>query len=147
MFSFIIFILSGVVVAFIIFFKVWEMKKRKSVWVLRLISRGDERFKSLSHKATHKYLIYKEKSEHIIKKQIPLRAKNFSNKAETLIRQKFEDFLGDIRNTRLLNKRGGEGISEFFQNMKNMEEETAEAIKDMDQSKNGQSLDEKVKKG
>ncbi|MFZ2049102.1 MAG: hypothetical protein WAV25_02300 [Minisyncoccia bacterium] len=146
MFSFIIFVLSGVVIVFLIVAKTWEIRRHKSVWVLNLIGKADVHIREYSHGLVHKYSVYKEKSEIVIKKQLPLQAKNIANKTEALLRGKFEKYVGDIRNTRFLNSKNKEGISEFFKNMKDLEEETAEAIKDMDEANKG-ALEGEEKKG
>ena len=146
MFPFIIFIFSGVAIVVIIFAKWWELRKHESVWVLRMISKTDKHIRQLSHHLTHQYSVYKDKSQVLVKKQIPLHAKNVANKTEALLREKLEKYVGNIRNTKFLNSKNKEGISEFFKNMKNLEEETAEAIKDMDEA-NKSELEEGEKKG
>jgi len=146
MFSFIIFVLSGVAIVFLIVAKTWELRKHKSVWVLRMIGRADEHIREYSHSSIHKYSLYKEKSEIFIKKQLPLQAKNTVNKAEAMIRDKFEKYVGNIRNTKFLSSRNKEGISEFFKNMDDLKEETEEAIKDMDEA-NKNTLEGEDKKG
>ncbi len=146
MFSFIIFVLSGVVIILLLLAKSFELRRHRSVWALRMISRADEHIREYSNNLIHKYSFYKEKSEVVIKKQLPLQAKNIANKTEALLREKFEKYVGDIRNTKFLNSRNKEGISEFFKNMKDLEEETAEAIKDMDEA-NKETLEGGQKKG
>src|ERR1035437_8020225 len=100
MFSFTIFILSGVAIVVIVSAKWWELRKHESVWVLRMISKGDESFKILSHNATHLYSVYREKLEFLIKKQVPLHSKNIVNKTSSLVKQKLVEIKGDIRNTK-----------------------------------------------
>ena len=124
MFTLFIFYISGACIALLILAKVLESKRRKSFFFLRLISKGDERFRDISVQATHAYSEYKEKGEFFLSKQLPLHTKNFVNKSETLAKEKFEKYLGDIRNSRFLQPKN-EGISDFFKNMKVLEEENA----------------------
>ncbi|KND49079.1 MAG: hypothetical protein AB200_01455 [Parcubacteria bacterium C7867-005] len=131
MFSFITFILSGVAIALLITAKIWEIRKKKTLSFLSMISKGDARFREMSHDVAHEYSVLKEKAEFFVTKQLPIRTKNILNKAEALVKDQVEKRLGNIRNSRLLNTKN-EGISEFFKNISDMEIETAEALKDMD---------------
>lgn len=146
MFLFIIFILSGVAIVVLLFAKTWQIKSHKPVRMLKMVSLADKHIRTFAHEATHKYSLYKERSEFVIKKQVPLHAKNIANKTEIIIKEKLDKYIGDIRNTRFLSSKNKEGISEFFRNMEDFEAETAEAIKDMDEA-NKSSLDEEEKKG
>jgi len=101
---------------------VLESKRQKSFFFFRLISKGDERFRDFSHQATHAYSEYKEKGEFFFRKQLPLHTKNLANKTEALVKEKSEKYLGNIRNSKLLQPKN-EGISDFFKNMKVLEEE------------------------
>ncbi|CAN5132465.1 hypothetical protein BH11PAT3_BH11PAT3_1170 [soil metagenome] len=122
MFTLFIFYISGACIALFLLAKVLESKRRKSFFFLRLISKGDERFRDLSLQVTHAYSEYKEKGEFFFRKQLPLHTKNLVNKIEALVKEKSEKYLGDIRNSKLLQPKN-EGISDFFKNMKVLEEE------------------------
>jgi len=133
MISSILFYFSGAVIVLLIGAKAWETKRRRPFVLFQMISKGDERFRALSHDAAHYYSEGKEKGAFFMKKQLPMHTKNLLNKTETLAKEKADKYLGNIRNTRLL-KNKDEGISEFFKNISIMEKETAEALEDTPQN-------------
>jgi hypothetical protein len=116
----IIFAVSGVCLCILVGAKMWQVKHKKTFFLLNLISKSDHRIKEVTHRATYHYSEIKEKGGFMLKKQLPLHSKNIMNKTETLIREKSEKYFGNIRNTRLLKPKTG-GISEFFRNMADIE--------------------------
>lgn len=116
----ILFAFSGVMLAGLIFAKLWEMKNKRSVFILSLVSKGDERVRALSHRIADDYSFGKNKLQFFLNKQLPLHTKNFINKTNTLIEEKAKEYIGDIRGSRFLKK--SEGISEFFQALEEKEE-------------------------
>lgn len=97
-----------------------EVRHKKSVFPLNFISKSDHRIKELTHKATHHYSEIKEKGGFMIKKQLPLHSKNLYYKTESMIKEKAEKYLGNIRNSRMLNRKS-DGISEFFKSLSDKE--------------------------
>jgi hypothetical protein len=115
----IIFIVSGIMIILLIGSKVWEEKNRKSFFLLRAISKGDEHMRDFYIKSAHHYADYKEKGDFFISKQLPLHTKNFLNKSAIFLQEKSAKYLGDMRNTRILSKH--EGISEFLKDISEKE--------------------------
>ncbi len=116
----IIFALSGVGIILLILVKLRALQTKKPAILLGLISLGDHRVRNVYQKTTHHYSEVKEKGRVLVTKQIPMHSKNLLNKAETLVKEKSEKYLGNIRNTRLLNNKR-EGLSEFFKNLSDKE--------------------------
>ncbi len=116
----IIFALSGICLIILLSTKMREIKHQRTIFPLNFISRSDHRIREVSHLATKHYSELKEKGEFVLTKQIPLHSKNILNKTKTLINEKIEKHLGDIRNTRLLGDKK-DGISEFFKNLSDKE--------------------------
>ena len=119
MLSFTIFILSGVGIATLTYAKRREEKHRTQTMVLRAVSRGDEHVCDLHHQALHHYSYTKEKFSFWMTKQLPLKLKNLWNKLQAYLKEKSLEYLGDVRNSRLLKK--SDGISEFFKNISEVE--------------------------
>ncbi|MBX4189388.1 hypothetical protein KW785_02220 [Candidatus Parcubacteria bacterium] len=116
----ILFIFSGAVILLLISAKLWEMRRKKQIFALALLSKGDERVRTLSHEAAQYYSAWKGKAEFFLNKQLPLHTKNFINKTNALVKEKALEYIGDIRGSRFLKK--NEGISEFFQALEEKEE-------------------------
>lgn len=114
-----IFIVSGLVIAALIGAKMIEERKKKKPFLLRLVSLGDERARHLSHGFAHKYSELKERVSFFMKRQLPLRSRNFLNKAQAVIKEKAEKHIGDIRGSRFLKK--SDGISEYFKSISDKE--------------------------
>lgn len=108
-------------VALLLLTKIWEERNRKSFFLLTLISRGDENIRTLSHELTHYYADAKSKADVFVRKQLPLKTKSLATKTNTLIKERSEEFFGNIRGSRFLKK--SDGISEFFKSMSDMENE------------------------
>jgi hypothetical protein len=119
MFITLTFYASGVIVGILIVAKYLEIWQKKSFFVLRIISRGDERLRILSHFLAHIYSELKIGAIFIIGKQIPLRSRGALNKTSTFIREHLAIYANMIRDSRLLKKSGG--ISEFFKNISAVE--------------------------
>jgi len=119
MIPFTLFILSGTAIATLLLAKRVEEKRRKTNFILKAISKGDERFRTIHHKSIHSYSIGKERLAFWLKKQLPMRSKNLWNKFQALVAQTADKYMGDIRNSRLLKK--PDGISEFFKNISEIE--------------------------
>ncbi len=114
------FAISGGMVAILILSKLWEEKRKKPVLLLSLVSMGDERVRKLFHHAAQVYSDGKTKLEFFLNKQLPLHTKNFIGKTNTLVKEKFLEYVGDVRGSRFLKR--NEGISEFFQALEDKEE-------------------------
>lgn len=123
MFSIFVFILAGVVLAALILAKMYEMKgssiNRQKVFMLRAISKGDERARDLYRKSLHLYSDGKHKALFFLEKQLPTKAKIYTNRVLAKLAEVSEERFGNIRNSRFLEKR--EGISEFFKSISEME--------------------------
>ena len=119
MLVFFLFILSGIGIAVITLAKRVELKRKKTFFLLKAIARGEERAKSLYHEALHFYSDGKHKFSFFVRKQLPLRIKSYVNKFIIFIKERGEERFGNIRNSRLINKK--EGISEFFKNISEVE--------------------------
>jgi len=122
----IIFALSGICLVILLSTKMSELKHRRTFFPLNFISKSDHRIREITHLATHHYSEFKERGEFVLTKQLPLHSKNILNKTKTLIKEKVEKHLGDIRNTRLLGNKK-DGISEFFKNLSDKERTGIEA--------------------
>ncbi len=114
------FAISGVMLTVLTLAKLWEMRRKKPMLVLALISRGDERVRHLSHDLTHSYTEWRAKVEFFLNKQLPLHTKNFIQKTNSIVKDKVVEYTGDIRGSKLLRK--SEGLSEFFQSLAEKEE-------------------------
>jgi hypothetical protein len=124
MISFYLFILSALVIVTMLVAKRIEEKKRASVLLLKLVSRGDERARVWYNQALQHYSIGKEKAEILVKKQLPLRTRHLLNKAISYSQELSAKYLGDVRNSRLLKR--SDGISEFFKSISEVEKGTGE---------------------
>lgn len=119
MVTFVLFSISGVAIVAITLAKRVEERKKTTVFILRLISLGDERLRSLNHEALRQYSHGKEKFGFWVKKQLPLKLKSLWNRFEAYAREKSVKYLGDVRDSRLLKR--PDGISEFFKNISEIE--------------------------
>ncbi len=113
------FLISGVIVGILLTLKVIEIRTGKSVMILDLISKGDHRLRELSHVSAHKYSELKEDTHFFVTKQLPFRTKNWINKMQIILKDRTEDHIGNIRNSRFLKKK--DGISEFLKNVSETE--------------------------
>jgi hypothetical protein len=112
---FIIFIVSGAVVASLLLAKLLEQKTRKSFLPLSLISKGDAQVREMSHSTAELYSDFKEHAAFFVRKQLPLHAKSLYYKSLDYSKERMEYYIGNIRGSRLLKK--SDGISEFFRSI------------------------------
>ncbi len=122
MFSIFVFILAGVVLAALILAKMYEIKGSdvsRRLFVLKAISKGDERARDLYKKGLHFYSDGKHQFLFFVQKQLPTKARIYTNRALTKLQEMSEERFGNIRNSRLINRK--EGISEFFKNISEVE--------------------------
>jgi hypothetical protein len=124
------FIVSGVMIVILLAGKVWEEKNRKSFFLLRWISKGDERFREFSQTSAHKYADLKEEAGFIIKRQVPLHTRNIANKTYSQIEEKSKKFLSNLKEGKLFGGKS-EGISEFLKDISEMEKDN-EAVSNAD---------------
>jgi len=115
----IIFVVSGILILLLIAAKVWEEKNRKPFFLLKAISKGDERIRELSIRSTHGYADLKEKGKFVVGRQIPLHSKNLVNKTSTFLHEKSIKYLSGITNKK------NEGIGEFLKDISDMEKGVA----------------------
>ena len=115
----IIFALSGIAIVVLISAKMWQEKRKKSVFLLRGIGRGDEHVRKISQHAVRHYSEAKEKTDFFLKKQLPLHTRNIINKTQTTLKEKSEHYIGNIRGSRFLKK--SDGLPEFFKNISEKE--------------------------
>ena len=114
-----IFAVSGLSIALLIVAKKVEEKRKKPLFISNAISRSDIHIRKLYHTAVHLYSESKEKSLFFFKKQIPKHSKNSLNKIFSFLEEKREQYINNMRDSRLLKK--PDGMSEFFKNMSNVE--------------------------
>jgi hypothetical protein len=114
-----IFILSGVALATLLVAKRIEEKKKRPVFILNLISRGDTHMRELHHRAVQYYSLGKEKGVFLVQKQLPRYSRSSLNKALALLEDRVKKHFDSIRDSRLLKK--SDGISEFFKNISEVE--------------------------
>ncbi len=124
MISFSLFALSGMTLATLVVAKRIENRSGKRFFLLRAISMGDTHIRDLYHRGLDFYSEGKDKSLFFIKKQLPLKVKKGLTKAQTLVQEKLESRLGNVRNSRLLKRR--ESLSEFFKNISEVEKGAGE---------------------
>lgn len=124
MITFTLFIISGAALVTLTLAKRVEEKRKTSVFLFKLISKGDERIRGLHHKSVHFYSVGKDRIAFFVKKQLPMRSRNSLNKFITRFSEQAEKYMGDIRDSRLLKK--PDGISEFFKSMSSVEKGTGE---------------------
>ncbi len=114
-----LFALSGVFLALLLVAKRLEEKKRRQVFVLNLISKGDTYTRELYHKTVHLYSDGREDLFFFWEKQMPLQTRNFKNKLVSYLKERQFEYLNTIRDSKILKK--SDGMSEFFQKISNIE--------------------------
>jgi len=120
--------------------KMWEEKNRKSFFLLRWISKGDERFREFSQSSAHKYADLKEDAGFLIKRQVPLHTRNIANKTYAMFQEKGNKFLSDLKEGKLFGRKN-EGISEFLKDISEMEKENGQTLdEDREGSQNDETL-------
>ena len=119
-----IFTASGVAILLLVTTKRLQQKLKKPFFVFNIISKADAQIRALYQKLVHLYSDSKEKTSFLIEKQIPIHSKNVLNKSISFIKEKRDQYIGNIRNSRLLKR--PDGISEFFKNMSEIEKGNGE---------------------
>ena len=119
-----IFTISGLVMVLLLVAKKLEEKRRRPFFILKAISKGDIHIREFYHHAVRLYSEGKEKALFFFKRRIPIHSRNSLNKLLSFLREKREQYVGNMRNSRLLKK--SDGISEFFKNMSNIEKGNGE---------------------
>src|SRR3989344_4343863 len=122
--SVIIFTTSGLAIVLLAAAKQVEKKRGKQFLIFNLISKGDIHIRSLHHKMVRLYSEGKEKALFFFNRQIPIHSRNFLNKSISFLKTKREQYIGNMRDSRLLKK--SDGISEFFKNMSETEKGNGE---------------------
>ena len=128
------FFISGLAIVALLLAKRLEMKYKRRFFLLRAVSKRDVHVRELYHKAVHAYSDAKERTFYLVTKHLPLHVRNYSNKALSYAREKALKYLGDIRDSRLLNK--PDGMSEFFKNVSDIEKGNGEINESLDDSQN-----------
>ena len=101
----------------------------RKLLILKAVSRGDERARDLYRRSLHFYTDGKHKFIFFIQKQLPTKAKIYTNRALTKLSELSEERFGNIRNSRFLERR--EGISEFFKSIAEVEKGAGELHDDV----------------
>jgi len=123
-----LFILSGLGIATLLVAKRIEEKKRRKLFILELICRGDVMLREFHHEAINFYSEGKETVAFFVKKQLPMKSRSTLNKVLALIEDRTEGYLNNLRDSRLLKK--SDGISEFFKNVSDVEKGGGEINED-----------------
>ncbi|OHA92061.1 MAG: hypothetical protein A3J09_01005 [Candidatus Zambryskibacteria bacterium RIFCSPLOWO2_02_FULL_51_21] len=113
------FFFSGAILAVLLVAKRIEERKKTRVFLLRLISRGEEHARKLQREAVRRYSLSKEEMHFFMAKQLPRYSKSSLNKALARFEESMQKYLERLRDSRLLKK--DEGISEFFKSMAEVE--------------------------
>ncbi len=119
MFTFALFVSSGAILATLAVAKRIEEKKKRTPLVLKAVSKGDERVREMHQELLHQYSRVKDKSAFWMKKQLPMKTRSLVNKLQAYAKERSEEYLGDVRGSRLLKK--PDGISEFFKSISDIE--------------------------
>lgn len=120
-----LFILAGIAIAMLLVAKRIEEKRKKEVFFLKLISKGDARARDLHQHTVRLYSITKERAHFFVMKQLPRYSKSSMNKALANFEEKMERYLERLRDSKLLGRKD-EGISEFFKSMAEVEKGVGE---------------------
>jgi hypothetical protein len=124
MLSFALFLLSGIAIVALTLSKRVEERKKTKVFILRAVSRADERVREFHHEALHFYSEGKDRFSFWAQKQLPMKLKSLYNRFQAYAEEKSIEYLGDVRNSRLIKR--SDGISEFFKNISDIEKGTGE---------------------
>ena len=120
----IIFAVSGLAIVVLLVAKKWGERRRRPIFLMRAISKGDIRAREFSHGVVHIYSQGKERLSLLFKKRVPMYSKNSLNKSISFIKNKRDRYIERLRDSRLLKK--SDGISEFFKNMSDIEKGNGE---------------------
>lgn len=124
MVSFALFLLSGIAIIVLTLSKRVEERRRTRFFLLRSVSRADKRVREFHHEALHFYSGGKDKFSFWIRKQLPMKLKSLSNKLQAYAGEKSVEYLGDIRNSRLIKR--SDGISDFIKSISDIEKGSGE---------------------
>lgn len=119
-----LFFFSGIMTAILLIAKRMEEKRKTDVFLLKLISRSDERVRNLHQEAVRHYSLFKERGHFLFFKQLPRYSRSSLNKALSKFEENMRRYLDRLRDSRLLKE--NEGISEFFKNMSEVEKGSGE---------------------
>jgi len=119
-----IFTISGLSIVTLVVAKMLEEKHKKSFFISKAISKGDTHIREFHHRAVRLYSEGKEKMMFIYNRQIPIHSKNSLNKMTSFLKERREQYVNNMRDSRLLKK--SDGISEFFKNMSDVEKGNGE---------------------
>jgi len=119
-----IFAISGIVVFSLPLAKALEKNLGKKLFIFRLISKSDARVRKLYNNVIQVYFDGKDRASFFVQKQIPIHSKNSFNKLNVYLKEKREQYAESMRDARLIKK--SSGLSEFFQNMSNIEKGNGE---------------------
>src|SRR3989338_9178321 len=92
-----IFTISGISIITLVVAKRLEEKRKKSFFILDVISKSDTRIRELYHRAVRLYFEGKEKSSFLFKRQIPIHSKNSFNKLLSFLKEKREQYIVRMR--------------------------------------------------
>lgn len=120
-----LFILAGIVIATLLLAKRIEEKRRKNVFFLRVISRGDVKIRELHNNVVRLYSTSKEKTSFFVGRQLPRYSRSSLNKAVAKFEENMQVYLERLRDSKIIKKKDA-GISEFFKNMSEVEKGTGE---------------------
>jgi hypothetical protein len=118
-----IFGLSGLGIIILIGGKMFGERRRKPLFPLNAISKGDTYIRALYHRLVHLYSVGKEKTLFFFRR-VPIHSRNSFNKLVSYIKEKRNQYSNNMRHSRLLKK--SDGISEFFKNISNTKKEKGE---------------------
>ena len=99
--------------------KLIEEKRHKQIFVLGIISMGNESVRRYTRLITHKYSEFRTRLELTLSKRLPNQFKVLSNRAGNFLKEYVEYYTEKARNSRLLKRNGG--ISEFFKSISEVE--------------------------
>lgn len=119
-----VFILSGVALVTLTLAKRFEQKGFGRLFVLKAVSKGDERARTYYQKSLHFYSEGKHRFIFFVKKQLPVKMRMHLTKAFVWVKEKGESRFGNIRNSRLIKK--ADGMSEFFKTVSEIEKGVGE---------------------
>lgn len=141
-----IFLASGIGIAILLFAKRIEEKKKTRVFLIKLISRGEERARQFHGQTIKYYSHIKEQTHLFLTKQLPRYSRNFLNKLLTYLEEKANKYFERLRDSRLLKKE--KGVSEFFKSMSEVEKGNGQINEEVyvEEPTNDQQLTAKPKK-
>ena len=124
-----IFFISGLALATLLVAKRIEERRKTSIFLLKWISKGEERSHGLHHEAVRFYSLGKEKVHFFVMRQLPRYSRSSLNKTLARFEENTQKYLERLRDSHLLKKQ--DGISEFFKNMSEVEKGAGEINQDI----------------